>query len=671
MLGYTLFERNCEADDTTYVLGGIVRVSQSFTPSTAHNLYTFCFKIINAATCGDATIRIYDVDADHKPTGSALATMVIANASISAVAYEYTYTVTTALKMDTSEKAAVLSSAATGLGARYQGTGSYSGYAFTSPNSGTTWNAIANASFLFQEWGQKLPLYGTYKIPLLPAGAGTYTELGNPKNTANWQNVANSLDAPDDSGVVVYALGDMVVNGDPTNSFGWSIDDPFLSGATTVAGYLTGTSVLWKTGVAGITGTGTDFTSELAKGYVVRTPNLSDWYLGQNRRVSQVTSVDSNTGATFTYKPSESQAFLSTNYRVGNSWFFTPKDSDAADAGWINSIKLTGQQDNRYNLTIPMTFMAGVWTEVGGGKLITAAGGAALSAYPDTTFATGNYYGTGHTTKKNTGMAHGVTTVDSDNQLTNWDTFINTKEGLDGKSKYAGTWVEDDLSSETTATQWCAAEKKDSYTVKTTINSGDIHRITVKYRVFVLHFNRTDGYSVTATAKPFCYLGGVFAYGTERTITSTDEDAMWTDGTKWYKPTVWEFDDVLAKPGGGVFTREDLEDIEFGITLGNISDIRATVGIYCSQLVPIAWVSNLPAYIVMGTRIGLDDRGFIVRGNWDEWNSPVGLDGVNAMGWGIHYASWLSRFVAKPLKLMFQTVRKVYRRSTILRLRRR
>lgn len=761
MQGYTLFENNTIGDDSTYIIGGTVKVAQVFTPGTAHKLWTFAIKAANSPT--NVKVEIFLADTNGKPAGSALATMNIPN-TFTITDPDWVYKeLTESLKVDNSKLVAVISAIGYGFELRYQSVGTYTaGQAWYSINSGTDWNGMTGSSFLFEDWGQQLSHAGTYRVPLYPTGVGTYNQLFNPNPATkpNYSCINDPIDAVDDSlfDSVGYSLTAMGSLGTKTD------DDAFLSGlADGAAGRLTGTTVLWKSGVAGIWGDGTDFLSELDVDYILRSPTKNEWYTGTALRLSKILSIQSGAAATF--------ANMAGPYPgdYTKSWFYYPHNTATKDIWAKDGYQVLGVP---YPGNLPVKYMSGIWTFTTEDDEVTATGGNALSKYPDPDFvfniittgrlAGGNWYPCQH--------------IDGDNQVTLWDKFelglglpgIH-RVGLDGKTGYGYFGFQDDLSSDVTATQFCKPTKLDSYAIKTTLNSNDIYAMYVRYRVYLI-FNQviTDYYPAyvttsinkletyldkdstylvvwkyfisaeltslkaylaslaisyptmstviataktccdntktvilaftsasdkatfvtslnimfsalsaamqkylvvsgtvpNATAKPFLYMNGLFSYGTEQTITTTQ---IATDDTQI---TVFQFEELISRPGGGVFTRDDFTDLEVGIELGNLNDITSRYGIFCSQLIPIAEISsNVP----VTATVGLDDVGFIAFADgWDEFNQYVGEDGVNTMGWKVHYTSFSDRWIARPLKLLRKTgIRFVRPISRVLTLRRR
>lgn len=179
MLGYTLFERNVQGDDFSHEMT-TGYIAQSFTPGTAHKVHQFRFKCLRIGASGVATISLYATDANGKPTGTALATCTVAQADISTAAFGWIGgELSTAYETVSNKLIVVLHSAASGLWCRYQSVGQYSSGQAWSSTDGVTWTSYAPYDFVFEEWGEPLPLYGTYKLPFYPTAKGTHTELFN------------------------------------------------------------------------------------------------------------------------------------------------------------------------------------------------------------------------------------------------------------------------------------------------------------------------------------------------------------------------------------------------------------------------------------------------------------------------------------------------------------
>lgn len=771
MLGYELFESNTVGDDSTYPVSTTHFIAQSFTAGTAHNLFTFCFNLIKWGTPSDATIRIYNVDSHGKPSGIALATMIIPTAEIgTTTTWPYDELEESLLAKNT-QLIAVLSGSVLELemGARYQSVGTYTaGKAWYSNDIGATWHELTSMSFLFQDWGQALPLYGTYRIPLYPAGAGTFTQLVGALNAAgkpNYAYVNDPIDAVDDNPLnsVCYELCDV---------FKKSSDSAvFLSGLSDgAAGRLTGTTLLWKNSVAGVWGKDTTLLTQLVASMILRSPSKNEWYKGTSLRLSKVSSISSDLAATLVTPPGDFHEAGDEYSRkvLEGMWFYFPNNFASATAGWGRSNPMAMLDYPGY---LPLAFMPGVWEWTTRSDVVTATGGSALSIYPDPDWVL-QYIGRQSNQHIGDSEAYPVLSVDGDNQVTLWDDYGGgSHAGLkrdtpDSFTTYAYQGFKDDLSSDVTATQWSLKEKMDSYAIKTTLNEGNIYRMYAHFRAcvkwadtrtpesyfptqltfyinclkqfaapnllttawfgfykakYLLYLTniKNELLSLTATyptlnttyaiacadtthalvtaatigdaamvdsfnalyaavnsvsysyltiaditpsgtAKPFVYLNGLFSYGTEQTV-KADMGSL----------RIYDFEVAVGRPGGGIFTKDDLPDMEVGIILGNINDINKVVAVCCTQICLIAEVSNLPSYMLTRHTGGLDDMGFLAfKDHWDEFNQYVGGDGVNTLGWKVHYPLY-SHWVFRPLMKIRQGIRKIFTPSHILRLRRR
>lgn len=489
----------------------------------------------------------------------------------------------------------------------------------------------------------------------------------------NFQCVNDPIDAPQDVGPfsksagVYYALG-AIWGGEVA-------EDVFLSGEVEgAAGRLTGTSALWKSKVNGLTGTASNFSSEVTATDLLQSPNTNEWFTARDRRILQVASIESDTGLTFSTYPSENP-YSSTEFKLGNYWFCTP-NTYALAVSEPNGDKVNLVSDGIPEFAVGAK-LNGTWTFTAGSKTVTGSGGNALSVYPDTTFRY-NYIAPVWTSmgQLRYGSYLRIDSVDGNNTITLHDEAGTSRVGTVNECLYCTLIYTDDLTDTDKATQRCAVTKKDSYAVKGTLNKQNIHRMSVRFRAELVHFQKAVGTSITGTAKPFILLGGTYVYGTERTITATEIDACYplpNRMTTWNLPRVWEFDEILARPGGGLFTQDDFVDnkLEVGIILGNLSDLKNPCAIVCTQLCLVADVAATPASLMQVSTTGWEDYGFMVfqaptvngvESYYDELGLPV-INGYNTLGWQSHkFPTSTGMFTARP-----RTIHRSGRDTTIYR----
>lgn len=730
MLGYVEYERNEYGDDYAHEMG-TGYIAQSFTPGTSHYIRAFRFKCYNSASCGDVTVKIYDTDGNGKPTGTALGTATIAQADIPNSDYGWIGGELDTSYLATNKKfIAVLHAAATGLYVKYQSVSGYENGSLWESTDGATWTENTSYDCVFQEWGLPLPSYGTYRLPFYPTAAGTHSEL-----SGTFADVDDLLDSPDDSNGVGYDLGDNFLTGLAGGAAGRFLQSDGC-----------GATALWKSGVAGLFGTGLG--SRVAIGALVRTPTDNEFYTG-GYRICKVSDKDDVNGLTFDNTPAGPTTM--TGWNLSDIWFVTPEtlaksttssgpSSNAVDWKTYKLETNCGMVDR-----LPSQKLKGQWDFDGVGGASCGSGGDATTKFPDKDFAH-NYIQPawyGPTGAFNRGpMFHIDYVVDDNNVVLLHHQTTPFTCVLDEAGSCSLTWL-DDLTDTDLATQWCAATKKASYVVKSTLNRQYIHQMSVRFRVKIEHYlssthgilcsedasNVTflgstygklrvaclDGFKagmnikvfdnkgnsedhviryisspymytmsalshlflvsdftevrcsnavkITATAKPFILLNGTYVYGTEQTITADESDAIIQDarvGYPWNAPRVWEFEETLARPGGGMFNYTDFQNsaMEVGIVLGNLSDISNNVKVKCTQLLMIADMSATPANILASTKSGIDDYGFIVfetpafngvTYSYDALGLPV-INGYNPLHWKTYSfkKSIGSGFEAKP-----------------------
>ena len=165
--------------------------------------------------------------------------------------------------------------------------------------------------------------------------------------------------------------------------------------------------------------------------------------------------------------------------------------------------------------------------------------------------------------------------------------------------------------------------------------------------------------TVTATAQPFLRLGGVEVLGTEETLTPPHPSGI------WYTYPEYEFKtyrQTIARPGGGVFTKDDLITLEAGIILGNLSDYQNIRKVLCTQIYAEAFVSLGDSSI---ETVGLTQYGFKTFDNrMDEWAMPVFPNGMNMLCHKIYHHSLTKYFSDAMQRLRGVTSRFINRRRT-------
>jgi hypothetical protein len=465
MLNYTIFENHSYNDDSTKLFGGTTYVCQTFTSGTAHEIYVVQMDLIRIGACGTVTLGLYDTDTNGKPTGSALATAMVDQSAVGTSAAMVDFTLSPTYIVGNEKLAIVLSAdgALGTIGCRYKNVGIYTaGGIFSSTNSGVTWTETLLSDFIFAEWGVVLPVHDATIVQLYPRKEGSYTQLQPATTASNWQQVADPVDSPDEeTSYVAFNVAD---------------NTGFLTGESDgAAGVVSGTRAFWKSNGSGLWGEGTTFDTELAAGYLLKSPNINEWFAKDWQRVSEISSVGSATEVSLT----EACGPLSQN--PSTSWFLTPATSSEATAGKVSRMLTYGTEP------LPMAYLDGTWTWTHDSKIVSGSGGNAKTIFPDTSvhpYAARGFISSGSSTRINTGQAYPVDTVDTEDQVTLYVTYTGAlKEDLTDYTKYAFFGYYDDCTDEDKATMWCTKTKKDSYLVKQTLISGNIRRLDVVFRV--------------------------------------------------------------------------------------------------------------------------------------------------------------------------------------------
>lgn len=629
MLNYTIFENHSYNDDSTKLFGGTTHVCQTFTPGTAHTIYVVQVKLIRVGSCGTVTLKVYATDSNSKPTGAALATATVAQGTVGTSAAMVDFTLTSAYTTTNSKLAIVLSAAGVlgTIGWRYKNVGAYTaGEVFSSTDSGVTWSSVANSDFIFAEWGIPLPIYDATRVQLYPRKAGSYTQL-QATSSPNWQCVSDPADAPDEQTKYVCYNVTGSIAGEDFNSW-------FLSGsAESVAGQLTGTKALWRSRYAGLTGSGTHFDTELAADYILTSPTPNAFYPYNHRRIGVVKSIESATALTFDDDPIGNLGVTGggLSHREFDAAFFTPNcNANAAIPG-----------GDRFSIR-PWNYLTGQWTFTNGSKTVTGSGGAALTELIQHAWVEAGPYTT---------PGHRVSSVTNNNEFELLETYTHATVTNDGstdkkKTRYCTFSWYDDLTSASTATLWATKTKKDSYLVKKTQISGNIRQMEVVFRV-CFYDKQLGGTVQTATAQPFLRLNSTDSLGTEVTLTSF---ASATDSPDEDFYNFKTYRQIISRPGGGVFTKDDLESLEVGIILGNVSSYVDINRVICTQLYIDAVVSANPW--LESQTIGMTQYGFKTFANrLDEWAMPTFSNGMNMLAHKIYRESNLT-FFAKPIQVL-------------------
>jgi hypothetical protein len=167
----------------------------------------------------------------------------------------------------------------------------------------------------------------------------------------------------------------------------------------------------------------------------------------------------------------------------------------------------------------------------------------------------------------------------------------------------------------------------------------------------------------TATAQPFIILDGIEIYGDEVTLKPPQP----TSDGKFPDYQYETYRQTLARPGGGQWSLNDVNRMEIGVVLGNITN--PTFNEYtscgfdtinkaqCTQI--YADVFFLPPNVTEETTLGFTQYGFKVFENgMDEWALPVFDNGMNLYTHKI-YTNVLTEYIAKGQQLFRGVVGKL------------
>jgi hypothetical protein len=152
--------------------------------------------------------------------------------------------------------------------------------------------------------------------------------------------------------------------------------------------------------------------------------------------------------------------------------------------------------------------------------------------------------------------------------------------------------------------------------------------------------------NTTATAQPFLVLNGTTSLGTEETVYVPKPIGNTYEYPEYQFIT---FRQSISRPGGGPFTIDDLENLEVGIILGNLSDFNNIHKVLCTQLYADLYVSATPW--LRSQTIGMTQYGFKAYINrLDEWGLPVFSNGMNMLTHKIYIEK--APFFARPMQLL-------------------
>jgi hypothetical protein len=674
---YEKFERNEFNDDSSDDFSNTNLVCQTFTVGTIHKLQRVEVKLIATGACGAVTMSIYATDTTGKPTGTALAWSI--NSRVPAITFDAEWVrfnllensvhATPPITLEPKTYAIVLSAVAAGAWARYEATGSYtSGYLWESTDSGATWVKQENPDLLFVEYGTIIQTVGSYTVQLYPKAKGTNTQLVPSINFQpatlfdadidNYSCVDDLANSPDEgSTAVMFAIGSLY--GGYTLEQDWN---NFLSGESEHrAGHLKTTDDasynLWQSGVNGLTSPGNSlFTKQLEVGDILRSPTQNEWYGNYKPRLSRILSIEDDQNLTLSEDPKIK---------------FDGNDAPDATTAWYNTPCSKATADNPPDPrapvgqgNLPFNYMNGTWSWEHDDHVVTGSGGNAEDEliYPAVVF----HASTIKDQRPQTWGARSVRLVTSDNEFETWEECTwDSRTDEVNKTNYLSYTYKDAYGDEATETQFCKPTKRDSYIIKATLNKNPILGVQVVFRVCVALKQNATWDSVTGTAQPFLKLDGIDSLGTEVTIPSVLPMGAFN------KPIWFTARQTISRPGGGIFTRDDINNMEVGIILGNLGGktvvprdmgkdpINAPAVVACTQLyVDVIMSRSGPQgqnYYITQNGQRVFDNGF------DEWCLPVFDFDMNQSTHWI-YRSLKSDFIAKPISVLRKITSKILRR---------
>jgi len=676
---YEKFERNELNDDASDDFSNTNYVCQTFTVGTLHKLQRVEVKLIATGNCGAVTMSVYATDTTGKPTGSVLASCSNSRVpAITSAAEWVSFVLTSPITLEPKTYAIVLSAAAGGAWARYETVGSYTaGYLWESTDSGTTWTKQEEPDLLFREYGLLIQSFGSYTVHLYPRTKGTHTQLVPAyafrpatvfnADIDNYSCVDDLADSPDeDSTAVMFAVGTF---NQLRLQEGWN---NFLSGASEYrAGYLKSSDDtsynLWQSRVNGLTSPGNSlFTKQLEVGDILRSPTQNDWYGQYRNRLSRILSIEDDQNLTLAADPNLGWVSSWSAPNPAKSWYVTPCSVATADNP--PDPRAPVAPDN-----LPLNYMQGTWSWTKDSKIVTGVGGNALDEliWPSAVLRSMT---PGLGWRPNTSSNRLVHSVEDDNNFTlSYDFSWHSRTDTPEKTNYITYSFKDEYGDEATETQFCKPTKRDSYGLKATLNKNPILAVQVVFRVCVALIKNDTWDSITGTAQPFLKLNGLDSLGTEITIPSV----LPVDVYLLSKQPVWfTIRQSIGRPGGGVFTREDINNMEVGIILGNLGGtveayiegrdpINAPAVVACTQLYVDVIMSRRSQqqgadyYITQyGQRVF--DNGF------DEWSLPVFDFSMNQCTHWI-YGTIISDFIAKPIAILRKITSKILHRHRVSR----
>lgn len=695
---YEKFENNEFNDDSSDDFSNTNFVCQTFTVGTIHKLHRVEMKLISTSNCGTVTMGIFATDSTGAPTGSALE---LGHSSrvpeITSSAEWVTFNLNCPIILEPKTYAIVLLAEAGGAWARYEAIGSYTaGYLWESTDSGATWVKQIAPDLLFREYGTLLESSGSYAIHLYPQGEGTHTQLVPAfdfkpatlfqSDIENYSCVDDLAGAPDENSTsIMYAVSSL--------RGGWELEhdwENFLSGESEGrSGRLSlwyespYNYVLWQCGIDGITSPSDSlFTKQLEVGDILRSPTHNEWYGKYKPRLSRVLSIQDDMNLTLSEAPSMYWGTGQTE--PARSWYATPCSRATADDPPVSNYPISYQN-------LPFNYLTGQWSWKKNDHVVYGVGGNAESelVYPAVVF----HAETIDHGRSQTGLHRAVELVTDDNTFETWVAYAwKDREDPVNKTRYLSLTFRDNAELDdagVTSTQFCKPTKRDSYTLKSTLNTNPIVAVQVVARVSVALMDNPAWKSVTGTAQPFLKLNGLDSLGTEVEIPSVQTMGITfhPDGTITKRDPVWfTIRQTISRPGGGVFTRDDINSMEVGIILGNIGGtvkaytaydpvnapdyygndpINAPAVVACTQLyadVIMSSQSGQQSYQYYITQYGqkVFDNGF------DEWALPVFNFNMNQSTHWI-YGTLISDFIAKPISILRNVISKTINRHRVSR----
>ena len=208
----TLYEYYNTGDDATRLIEQAVWGAQTFTPSEAHTITSVKLKLRKTSAAydpGTITISIKATDGSGHPVDGDLCSGTILGSDITTTPTWYEISLGAGHDLDADTKYAIVVRAPDaptdeGVKWRYDSSGEYDGGCREhSTNSGSSWTSYTDHDFMFEEWGEEIPVVAptvtTQEVsdiaPTTATGNGTIVDDGGETPSA-WGVCYNTTGNP-------------------------------------------------------------------------------------------------------------------------------------------------------------------------------------------------------------------------------------------------------------------------------------------------------------------------------------------------------------------------------------------------------------------------------------------------------------------------------------------